>query len=99
MKKKTSPHILNTSANLLGFCLFVITAIHVSDKHESLLIDEYTSVIALILAISSLLSFFSMRSTSKTKLGLQLENIADILFILALIGIVMLVLFFLVNYI
>lgn len=99
MKKKTSPHILNTSANLLGFCLFVITAIHVSDKQESLLIDEYTSIIALILAVSSLLSFSSMRITSKNKLGLQLENIADILFIVALIGIVILVLFFLVNYI
>ncbi|WP_347065399.1 hypothetical protein [Flavobacterium sp. WV_118_3] len=40
---KTAPHILSTSANLLGFCLFVITALRVSDKQESTLVDEFTA--------------------------------------------------------
>ena len=36
MKRNTSPHILNTAANLLGFCLFVITSLHISNKREEI---------------------------------------------------------------
>ncbi|WP_115170596.1 hypothetical protein [Sphingobacterium spiritivorum] len=96
---KTSPHILNTSANLLGFCLFVITALHVSNKHESTLVDEFTSVIALLLALSSLLSFFSIRTKTGRKLSNRLENIADGLFIVALLSIVALIFFILLYFI
>ncbi|MCL7987863.1 hypothetical protein M8998_07925 [Sphingobacterium sp. lm-10] len=90
---KTSPHILNTSANLLGFCLFVITALHVNDKHEGTIMDEFTSVIALLLALSSLLSFFSIRTENATRLSGRLEDIADALFIISLVAIVLLILF------
>ncbi|MCK7556449.1 hypothetical protein MKQ70_16065 [Chitinophaga sedimenti] len=55
--KRTSPHILSTSTNLLGFCLFVITALHVTNKAAITYIDEAASGTALFLAISSLLSF------------------------------------------
>lgn len=92
---KTSPHILSTSANLLGFCLFVITALHVTDKHEGTLVDEFTSVIALLLTLSSLLSFFSIKTPQDTKVSGQLEASADILFIVSLISIVALILFIL----
>lgn len=60
MAYKTSPHILGTSANLLGFCLFVITFLHFSQKAENTLIDEFTSVVALFLALSSILPFVSI---------------------------------------
>ena len=52
MANKTSPHILNTSANLLGFCLFVITSLQISDKMEADYIDEFTCIIAIILTFS-----------------------------------------------
>ena len=86
MANKTSHHILSTSANLLGFCLFVITAIHISDKIENSFIDEITSIVALLLTISSLLSFLSIK-TIHPKRELVLEKIAEILFVLSLIGI------------
>ncbi|MDA3615040.1 hypothetical protein [Polluticaenibacter yanchengensis] len=95
---KTSSHILNTSTNLLGFCLFVITALHVSDKHEGTLVDEFASVIALMLALSSLLSFFSLRNQSNTRVSERLENIADVLFIISLIAIVVLIIIILLNF-
>ena len=98
-QSKTSPHILNTSTNLLGFCLFVITALRVSDKHEGTILDEFAAVIALILAISSLLSFFSLRNQTNLKLSNLLENIADVLFIIALIAIVILILIILLNFV
>ncbi|MPT35200.1 MAG: hypothetical protein E2604_08935 [Flavobacterium sp.] len=94
---KTAPHIVSTSANLLGFCLFVITALRVSDKQESTLVDEFTALIALLLAISSLLSFCSIRVHDDSRLGKQLENIADNLFMIALIAIVMLIIFILLR--
>ncbi len=99
-RNKTSAHILNTSANLLGFCLFVITAIHVSDRKESTLLDEFTSVIALLLTISSLLSFFSMQRTLlQNNTSVKFEIVADVLFILALLGIFLLILFILLTFV
>lgn len=97
MANKTSQHILNTSANLLGFCLFVITSIHLSDKAEMSLIDELTSVIALLLTISSMLSFISIRTENIQKEE-RLERFADYLFSLALGGIFIIVLFILANF-
>ena len=86
MSNKTSHYILSTSANLLGFCLFVITAIHISNKAENLFIDEITSIVALLLTLSSLLSFLSIK-TNYPKRELILEKIAEILFVLSLLGI------------
>ena len=91
MANKTSQHILNTSANLLGFCLFVITALHLSDNREASLIDEFTAIIAIFLAVSSILSFISLRSEN-VKLERRLETIADYLFMVALIGIIFVIL-------
>ena len=86
MSNKTSHHILSTSANLLGFCLFVITAIHISNKAENLFIDEITSIVALLLTLSSLPAFLSIK-TNYPKRELILEKIAEILFVLSLLGI------------
>lgn len=86
MANKTSHHILNTSANLLGFCLFVITAIHISNKGENTFIDEITSIVALMLTASSLLSFLSIK-TNHPKREAILEKIAEVLFVVSLLGI------------
>ena len=40
MANNTSQHILNTSASLLGFCLFVITSFNIGNKLESSIIDD-----------------------------------------------------------
>lgn len=86
MANRTSQHILNTAANLLGFCLFVITSIHVSDKTENSYIDELTSIIALMLTLSSVCSFISIRTENPNREA-RLEKTADVLFITSLIGI------------
>jgi hypothetical protein len=98
MANKTSQHILSTSANLLGFCLFVITSLHVSDKAESSIIDELTSVIALLLTFSCFFSFISIRIENK-KYEVQLETIADYLFIGSLTGIFIILILITSNYI
>jgi hypothetical protein len=91
MANKTSQHILNTSASLLGFCLFVITSLHINGKIENSFIDEFTSVIGILLAFSCFLSFTSIRSKNQVREN-QLETIADYLFISALIGILIIIL-------
>jgi hypothetical protein len=96
MANKTSQHILSTSANLLGFCLFIITALHLSDANETSLIDEFTSVIAILLIISSVFSFVSIR-TKNSKKEIVLETIADYFFLGSLVGIFIVIIFILIN--
>ena len=78
-----STHILNTSSNLLGFCLIVLTSLKISRSGEMTLIDEFTGTASVLLMASSLLSFLSIR-THNEKLSLKYEKIADIFFLCAL---------------
>ena len=84
MKNKKLPHILNTSSNLLGFCLVVLTSLKISRYNEQTLIDEITGVIAILLTVSSVLSFLAIRSKND-QFREQYEIIADIVFLIALI--------------
>jgi predicted membrane channel-forming protein YqfA (hemolysin III family) len=97
MANNTSAHILGTSANLLGFCLFIITSLHIGDKTESYLIDEFASGVALLLTFSSVLSFISIRSQNK-KIEYKLERIADYFFLTALLGIFGIIVFLIINF-
>ena len=92
MENHTSQHILNTAANLLGFCLFVITAFHIGNGAEKTLIDEFTAIVAVLLAASCLFSFASIRSLKNNK-STKLEHIAELLFLLSLIGILLIIIF------
>ena len=87
---RTSGHILGTSANLLGFCLFVITSLHVSNKSETHTLDQFTSIVAVMLALSCVFSFASLRSIYPER-GVRLEKIADYFFIASLLGIVIII--------
>ena len=98
MANKTSQHILTTSANLLGFCLIVITSLHFTDKAESSLIDEFTSVVALLLIFSCFFSFISIRTKNQIK-EQRLETIADYLFLISLTGILFIILFLVSNFV
>ena len=98
MANNTSPHILGTSANLLGFCLFVITSLHIANLDENHIIDELTSIVAVLLTISCIFSFTSIR-TSRPWRERICEIIADYLFIASLIGILIIILFITLNFI
>ncbi|GAB1446246.1 MAG: hypothetical protein KF860_09830 [Cyclobacteriaceae bacterium] len=98
MANNTSQHILSTSANLLGFCLFVITSLHISNQIETHLIDELTSLVAIILTASCIFSFVSIR-TSNPHREKSSEVIADYLFFVALIGVAVIILLISFNFI
>lgn len=82
MAENKSPHILNTSANLLGLCFIVLTSIKVSKMQDSTLIDETTALAIILFMTSSILSFLSMR---KEKDMGRLEKLADFIFLSGLI--------------
>jgi hypothetical protein len=96
MANNTSQHILSTAANLLGFCLFVITSIHISNMAELTFIDEFTTVIALLLIFSCLFSFYSIR-TNNDVVEKKMETIADYFFMIALVGILLVVVLIFTN--
>ncbi len=98
MANNTSSHILSTSANLLGFCLFVITSLHITNKFETHLIDAFTSLVAVLLTVSCLFSYVSIRS-KKPVLSARWEQIADYLFVTALIGILSIILLITFNFV
>lgn len=98
MSNNKSPHILSTASNLLGFCLLVLTSLKISQFQEATIIDEFTGTAAILLMAASVLSFLSLRSR-KEKQSENLEKIADIIFLIALLiifTITVLVAFFIV---
>ncbi len=98
MANNTSGHILSTSANLLGFCLFVITSLHIADLTEANIVDEFTSVVGVLLTFSCLFSFISIR-TSNAKIEKRFETIADYLFIASLLGILTIIMLLVFTFI
>jgi uncharacterized membrane protein len=97
MANKTSNHILGTATNLLGFCLIVITSLHLTNKTENNYIDEFTSIVALLLTASAVCSFISIRTENVEK-EFKYEQVADYLFMSALIGIFAIIIFIIINF-
>ena len=76
------PHILNTSATLLGICFVVLTSLNVMNVTGKTIMDELTTAAMIMFMASSLLSFLSMRS--KRSPGERYEMIADFVFLAGL---------------
>jgi hypothetical protein len=83
MAENKSPHILNTSATLLGLCFIVLTSVKVSKMQDSTLIDETTALAIILFMTSSILSFLSMRK--EKDVNDRLEKIADFMFLSGLV--------------
>jgi hypothetical protein len=73
-----SPHILNTSATLMGLCFIVLTSMNFNNAKEKTSVDELTAVAVLLFMISCFLSFLSIRSVKNSH---RYEKIADYVFL------------------
>ena len=60
--EKTSPHILNASANLPLICFIVLTSLKVLKLQADTLVDGFITVAMILFMISSILSFLSARN-------------------------------------
>lgn len=83
MNNNKSPHILNTSATLLGFCLVIVTSIKALKFDKQTLIDDVTGIASVLLMLSCVLSFLSMK-TKNPKRAMRAEHFADLVFLAAL---------------
>lgn len=92
-----SSHIFSTSANLLGFCLIVVTSLHIGTKLETTYADEFATSVALLLALSTLLSYLSIKFMRKN-FAETLEMIAGLFFVLAMLGIITIIFMLLITY-
>ncbi|SFH91490.1 hypothetical protein SAMN05443292_0762 [Halpernia frigidisoli] len=82
--KEKSPHILNASSNLLGFCLLIITSLKITNSDKATFLDEFAGVAGIFFTISCIFSFLAIR-TNNHKQILVFESIADYLFLGALV--------------
>jgi len=82
-------HIFTVSSAMVGVCLTVIGLIRVviTFGRADTLADDFLAVDALLFLISCLLSYWALRSLSVRRMH-RLEKIADGIFILAMIGMV-----------
>ncbi|HUX35934.1 MAG TPA: hypothetical protein VMV71_02775 [Candidatus Paceibacterota bacterium] len=78
-----SPHILNTSANLLGFTFIVLSSIKGLGLAQNGIADKIAGACVVLFALSSFISFASMKTISKTRSN-NYETFADYLFLMGL---------------
>jgi len=98
MANNSSQHILGPSTSLLGFCLVVITSFHLTNKSDSSLIDEFTSGVGMMLILSCIFSFIAIKTNNQKKTA-RLESIAEYIFLIALIGIMLIILLLVFKFI
>jgi len=82
-------HIFTVSSAMVGVCLTVIGLIRVviTLGNADTLADDFLAADALLFLVSCLLSYWALRSRSLRRMH-RLEKIADGIFILAMIGMV-----------
>jgi ABC-type xylose transport system permease subunit len=89
--------LIKEAANLLGFCLCIITSLHITDKTENSIVDEVTAIIALLLVVSTVFSFIAIRTENK-KREFEFERVADYIFLTSLFGVFVIILFLVFNF-
>lgn len=80
MNKSTSPHILNTSANLLGFTFIVLSSIKSLGLAQGTSVNKVISFCIVLFALSSFLSFASMHTKSEER-TIRYEFAAEYVFL------------------
>lgn len=78
-------HILNSASNLLGIALIVITSLHLTHVAEQTLASKIAWFAALLLSVSVLLSYWSIRLEPA---GTNVEVWADRVFLTGLVALV-----------
>lgn len=86
IKQNTASVIMNTSGNLLGFCLIVTTSLKIADKIENSFIDEIMVVVSVLLLASCVCCYITLRRPEENY-NQKLQHAADYLFFFSLLGI------------
>jgi hypothetical protein len=89
LEQDISIHIFTVSSAMVGVCLTVIGLIRVviTLGKADTLADDFLAADALLFLVSCLLSYWALRSRTARRMH-RLEKIADVIFIIAMIGMV-----------
>ena len=81
-------HILPVSATMIGVCVTLIGLVKLAEeKHGSSHVDEYAALVSVLFLTSALASYLSIRYSQRPRLSVWIEQIADLIFLGALVGI------------
>jgi hypothetical protein len=73
---------------MIGICVTLIGLVKLAEaKHGSSRVDEYAALAALTFLASALTSYLSIRYSGRPRLSVRIEQLADTVFLLGLIGI------------
>ncbi len=73
---------------MIGVCATLIGLVKIAEaKHGSSYVDEYAAIAAVTFLASALTSYLSIRWSDRTRLSVQIEQIADVIFLCGLVGI------------
>jgi hypothetical protein len=86
MKKDSPQLILNVSGNLLGFCLIVITSLHMGSTREGRFLDGLMLVVTVLLTSASVFSFVAIKRENDP-VAFHMTRWSEYFFFTSLLGI------------
>ena len=90
-----SPHILGASVVMIGVSTTLVGLVKVAKAHMGAShVDQYAALTGLLFLLSAGTSYLSIRYGNRAGLGQRCEQIADLLFVVGLIGISTISIFF-----
>jgi hypothetical protein len=80
-------HILPVSGTMIGVCVTLVGLVKIADPSGHNHVDEYAALAAISFLASALASYLSIRYAQRAELSYRLEQLADMIFIAALLAI------------
>jgi hypothetical protein len=94
-EKKLASHILPNSATMIGVCVTAVGLVKVAEAHIGpSSVDNYCATAGVVFLISAFCSYLSLRMEDGSVLAERLERVADICFMIGLIGLTLIILLF-----
>lgn len=94
-RRDLSPHILGASVVMIGVSTTLVGLVKVAKAHMGQShVDQYASLAGLLFLLSAGASYLSIRYGNRAGLGRRCEQMADLLFIVGLVGMSAISIFF-----
>ncbi len=88
-------HILTNSATMIGVCVTAVGLVKIAESHIGPSdVDVYFALTALVFAGSALLAYLAIRIPDPERGSTLLERMADFLFIIGLLGLIVVAMLF-----
>jgi len=93
--RELSVHILPSAATMTGVCTTLIGLVKVVEgRIGPSRVDEYAGLVSLLFVVSAITSYISLRYADSAHASQRFERIADVCFIVGLLGLATIALLF-----